>query len=314
MKLYQLRALIVVAESGSMHEASRVLHISQPAVSKALSDLEADLGAPLLTRSAKGAQLTAFGHSLIRHARAIEHELRHAREDIETLLGAVRGTLTIGVTPVTSVGPFADVLRRFTETHPDVTINVLELRPMQIRESLSDGSIDFAVMSRIGEPDDSRFYWEPLYTTSNHIAVRSDNPLSSVNSLADLVAFRWLSLDRPDDAAGLIGTLFDTQGVEPPTKVLRCMSTGLYVELATTTNLISVWGAPAFQLPYLEGRLRKIALREPIPDLVVGVACRDIELVTKLSATFIDMIRSACKSLSAPYRRGDGRAKRRTTK
>lgn len=314
MKLYQLRALIVVAESGSMHEASRVLHISQPAVSKAISDLEADLGAPLLARSAKGTQLTPFGHSLIRHARAIEHEIRHAREDIETLLGAVRGTLTIGVTPVTSVGPFAEVLRRFTEAHPDVTINVLELRPMQIRESLTEGSIDFAVMSRIGEPNDARFYWEPLYTTSNHIAVRSDNPLRSVNSLADLVGSKWLSLDRPDDATGVIGTLFDAQGVEPPSKVLRCMSTGLYVELATTTNLISVWGAPAFQLSYLEGRLRKIALREPIPDLVVGLACRDIELVTKLAATFINMIRTACKSLSAPYYRGDGRVKRRTAK
>lgn len=180
----------------------------------------------------------------------------------------------------------------------------MELRPVQIRESLTDGSIDFAVMSRIGEPDDSRFYWEPLYTTTNHIAVRNENPLRDANALVDLANHRWLSFDRPDDATGVIGALFHARGSEPPQNVLRCMSTGLYMELATSTNLISVWGAPAFELPHLAGRLRKLVVSEPIPDLAVGLVCRDIELVTRLSATFIDMIRTACKSLPKPYRRG----------
>jgi molybdate transport repressor ModE-like protein len=303
MKLHQLRSLIAVAERGSIHEASRELHVSQPAVSKALADLEANLGAPLLVRSSKGVQLTTYGQSLIRHARAIEQELRHAHDDIGTLLGIAKGTVSIGVTPVTSSGPFASALKEFLQKYPNVNVNVLDLRPAQILEGLSDGSLDFGLVSRIGEPDDARFYWEPLLTIPTALAVRTRHPLRGRRSLEELTQFTWVSWDALDDRSSLIGTLFSDYSIEPPKSVLRCTSATLYMEMATSTDLISVWSELPFHLPALGAELRKIALKQPLRNMTIGLVCRDINLATTISTAFLGMIRSACLNIAGPYRK-----------
>src|SRR5438445_10501934 len=61
MKLQQLRILLAVAQHGSIHEASRSLHVSQPALSKAIAELERELGVTLMSRSVRGISLTAYG-------------------------------------------------------------------------------------------------------------------------------------------------------------------------------------------------------------------------------------------------------------
>ena len=303
MKLHQLRSLIAVAENGSIHEASRALHVTQPAVSKALSDLEAELGAPMFVRSAKGTQLTPYGQSLIRHARAIEQELRHAHEDISTLLGIARGTVTVGVTPVTSAGPFAEALREFSRVYPQVTLNVFELRPPQIQEGLADGSIDFGLVSRIGQPSDTSFYWETLYTIATTLGVRTGHPLRGTHSLQGLAQAAWLSWDALDDPTSLIGTLFGSQDIAPPKNVLRCTSTSLYLEMASTTDRISLWSELPFHTAPYKGLLRKIGLTEPLPDMTIGLICRDIDLTTTVAATLIEMIRTASTEFSGVYLR-----------
>jgi DNA-binding transcriptional LysR family regulator len=302
MKLHQLRSLISVAEKGSIHEASRALHVTQPAVSKALSDLETELSVPLFVRSAKGTQLTPYGRSLIRHARAIEQELRHAHEDIETLLGIARGTVTIGVTPVTSTGPFARALREFSGAYPQVTVNVLELRPAQIQEGLADGSLDFGLISRIGEPSDARFYWETLYTIPTTLAVRTNHPLRGVRSLRVLADAGWLSWDALDDTTSLIGSMFSAHDVPPPKNVLRCTATALYLEMATTTDLISLWSELPFHMPAYQALLRKITLTEPLPNMTIGLICREINLTTTIASTMIDMIRTACTEFGEVFK------------
>ena len=79
MKLHQLRALAAVSETGSMQEASRLLHVTQPALSKAIKELEASVGAALFVRTNKGVQLTPYGQRLVGHARLISENVRRAR-------------------------------------------------------------------------------------------------------------------------------------------------------------------------------------------------------------------------------------------
>lgn len=301
MKFHQLRALISVAECGSIHEASRELHLTQPAVSKALADLEAELGAPLLVRSAKGVQLTQYGHTLIRHARAIDQEMRRAQDDIASMLDGARGTVTIGVTPVTSTGPFAEALRRFMAAHPQVSLNVRELRPTLIHEAIVDGSIDFGLISRIGRPVESRFRWESLYTLPTALAVRAGHPLRGTRSLADLAERSWLSWDAFDDSSSLVGSLFSGNSIEPPRSVLRCTSQALYIEMAATTDLISLWSSLPFYMPEHRRKLRRIVLREPLPDMTIGLICRDPNVLTAVSVAFITLIRECCVNLSGVF-------------
>ncbi|MBY4749693.1 LysR family transcriptional regulator, partial [Burkholderia cepacia] len=81
MKHHQLRALAAIAEHGSLRAAARAIHLSQPALTKAIRELELDLGVPLVTRNARGAQLTRFGQAVYARARLILAEMQHARDD-----------------------------------------------------------------------------------------------------------------------------------------------------------------------------------------------------------------------------------------
>ena len=74
MKLKQLQALRAVAETGSLQGAAGRLCVTQPAVSRAIIDLESELGVPLLTRTARGALLTGFGASILKRALLIDRE------------------------------------------------------------------------------------------------------------------------------------------------------------------------------------------------------------------------------------------------
>ena len=96
LRLKDFHTLQTVAEVGSMAKASERLALSQPAISKAISDLEHTLGAPLLDRSSRGVELTECGRRLVEHARVVFDEIRQSVSDIEHLSDPTRGVVRIG--------------------------------------------------------------------------------------------------------------------------------------------------------------------------------------------------------------------------
>ena len=88
--------LLAVAEQGSFRKAGRLLHLTQPAVTAAIAELEQTLGVLLFDRTARGVTPTAHGESFIARANAIFGELRLAADDIEIISRGSRGTLRIG--------------------------------------------------------------------------------------------------------------------------------------------------------------------------------------------------------------------------
>jgi DNA-binding transcriptional LysR family regulator len=121
--------------------------------------------------------------------------------------------------------------------------------------------------------------------------------------LEELTQFAWVSWDALEDTSSLIGTLFSDYAIDPPKSVLRCTSATLYMEMATSTDLISVWSELPFHLPALGAELRKITLKQPLRKMTIGLVCRDIQLVTTIAAEFLGMIRRACLHIAGSYRR-----------
>jgi len=81
MKPHQLRALLAISENGSIQEPSRLLGISQPALSKSIKELETELGVSLLVRSNRGITITGYGERLVRSARLAVEEVQRALFD-----------------------------------------------------------------------------------------------------------------------------------------------------------------------------------------------------------------------------------------
>ena len=85
LKLHDLHILMIVAESGSMGKAAKALGITQPSVSKAISDLEHTIGVRLLDRSTDGTALTAYGQALVKRGISAFDELNQSFRDIDIL-------------------------------------------------------------------------------------------------------------------------------------------------------------------------------------------------------------------------------------
>src|ERR1044072_9509776 len=97
LRLKDLHTLQMVAEVGSMAKAAQRLALSQPAISKAISDMEHALGAPLLDRSARGVALTEHGRVLVNRTRIIFDEVKQGIKEIEHLADPTQGEGGIGV-------------------------------------------------------------------------------------------------------------------------------------------------------------------------------------------------------------------------
>src|SRR5688572_32780995 len=92
----QLKVFLAVAKSGSLGLAAESLHVTQPALSRIIRRLEAQLGVPLFERCTTGMELTSYGRALLPHASLLSAEAALAVEQINALRGLGQGTLRIG--------------------------------------------------------------------------------------------------------------------------------------------------------------------------------------------------------------------------
>ena len=136
---------MAVAAAGNMTRAAAQLHISQPAVSKRLSDLEDQLGSPLFDRLARGVRLTAAGAVLLPHAERILAMSEAAQKELLELAGMRRGSLSVGAS--TTIGSYLipDLFGRFHREHPSVQLALEIANTAQIQAAVLDDRVDLGL-------------------------------------------------------------------------------------------------------------------------------------------------------------------------
>src|SRR5438105_4698849 len=118
LKLRDLHVLLVVVQRGSMAKAAAELAISQPAVSKAIADMEHTLGVRLLDRGHNGVEPTTYGRALMQRGVAIFDELKQGVEELQFLADPTRGKLNIGSTESIAAGLLPVIIERFARRYP----------------------------------------------------------------------------------------------------------------------------------------------------------------------------------------------------
>lgn len=145
MNLNHLRVFAAVASQGSLTAAARSLRVSQPAVSKQLSELEAALGVSLLDRLPRGAVLSEAGEVLRRHAITIFAAERAAELELEELRGLSSGALSIGAS--TTIGNYLlpPLLAAFSRQYPRIQLDVEINNTHHIQAQVLEGRLDFGL-------------------------------------------------------------------------------------------------------------------------------------------------------------------------
>jgi DNA-binding transcriptional LysR family regulator len=147
MELRQLRYLLAIAEEGQFTAAAAREHVAQPALSKQIRRLEAEVDARLFRRGPKGSVLTPAGELLAERARRALAEIEAAEEELADLAGLRAGRVSIGA--MQTLGPFdlTALLARFHERYPDIELVVREELSTGLEELLHSDQIDLAFLS-----------------------------------------------------------------------------------------------------------------------------------------------------------------------
>ncbi|STW39084.1 DNA-binding transcriptional regulator [Klebsiella pneumoniae] len=140
IKFHQIRAFVEVAREGSIRGASRALAVSQPALTKAIKELEEGLSAQLFVRRSQGVALTDNGESFYQHASLILEELRAAQDELLQRQGEQAGQINIGLGASVARSLMPSVICRFHQQHPQVKVRIMEGQLLAMINELRQGS------------------------------------------------------------------------------------------------------------------------------------------------------------------------------
>lgn len=187
MDINELQAFAAVAESSSFSHASDVLHITQPAISKRISNLEGELGLRVFDRIGRKVILTEAGRALLPRARKILRDVEDCRRALTNLQGEVAGKLVIGTSHHIGLHRLPPVLRAFTQAYPDVHLDMKFIDSEEAFEGVSQGGLELGIITLPPEPPE-KFRLIPIWQDPLCVVVCKGHPLldRSRVSLKDL--------------------------------------------------------------------------------------------------------------------------------
>ncbi|MFE7069106.1 LysR family transcriptional regulator [Streptomyces sp. NPDC057620] len=146
MDLKQLKAIVTVAEVGSVTRAAELLHLVQPAVTRQIRTLEQELGIPLFERTGQGMRPTEAGAIMVDRARRALGELERARAEVQPTPGAVTGIVTVGLLESTSDLLAESLVSAVAEHHPGVQLRLMTAYSGHLQQWLDDGDLDLTLL------------------------------------------------------------------------------------------------------------------------------------------------------------------------
>jgi len=147
MNFRQLHTFVLIAESGGFASAGERLHLSQPAASRQIQALEAELGIPLFDRISRRLKLTSEGEDLLRRSRVLLQDAESLAERARALRSGYAGALRVGGSTQHIETVLADFLPGYRRRHPSVEINLIEDGGARVPDRLERGDVHLALMT-----------------------------------------------------------------------------------------------------------------------------------------------------------------------
>ena len=283
MRLQAIEQFIAVVDAGSIRGAARQLNMSQPALTRALQQLEEELGVQLMDRSGRGVTPTAAGSAFLSRARVAEAELRKAAEEARRTVGDSTRLLALGVSPVGASLLLPELAMTLQKLHPATRIRILETTPSALLSLVRDEVMDLAVTQRTRIHLDAGLDYRPLAEVQMRIAVRPGHPLlnnpkklgkKSACSLADIVGASWLYMTAHDSSDDIVSRSFIASGLPVPLPAVHCGSYFVALDLIASTDMLGVLPPALLRTCMQLGKLHELVLTQPLIPIQLGLYTR----------------------------------------
>lgn len=297
LRLRDLHVLLAAAQEGSMAKAAQRLSVSQPAVSKALADLEHAIGLRLLDRGPQGVTPTLYGEALLRRSANVFDELRQAVQELDLLANATAGEIRIGCNESLSAALLPDVVDELASTHPGLVLHVTQMvRPItEESRRLRDRSVDLILARGIFPVPEDDLNVEPLFEEPLQVITGAESRWARTppHGLAELVEARWILYPPGEPPGSLVGDAFRRQGLPPPAAGVTTSSFHMRAALLARGDYVTI--VPKCMINVFNAdRAAVIAL--PIDT---GIELRPVAIFTLKSRTPNPLVRIVTASIKA---------------
>ncbi len=242
LKTRQLLLLIALDDYRNIHRASEALHMTQPAASKQIKDLEDMLGVRLFERLPRGMEPTIYGETMIRHARMALTSLSLAHDDIVALKNGLAGQVEVGVIMAPAMALLPNAIQRVKAQAPMVRIGV-QVEPSNVLlDHLLHGRLDFMIGRILEKEDSAGLIYEELTEEAACAVVRPGHPLLARTDLGlkDIHTLPWILPPVGSILRHRFDMMFHRAGLETPGNIVDTTALLLVTALLQQTDSLHV--------------------------------------------------------------------------
>jgi DNA-binding transcriptional LysR family regulator len=294
LKLQHLAVLEQVVASGSTVAAARALHISQPAVSKTIHELEDHFGETIFLRGKRGAQLTTFGQLLARHARTMLAELHLLADDVQAWQSGAAGQVVVGTLISASATLLPRAIVRLRRVAPDVRVRV-EVGPNPtLFAALARSEVDLVVgLVPVGDAA-AGFTSIALREESLSVVVGRRHPLATRTSIGrdDLARCQWVVPTSGSAAWAAVQRFFDSHDLPVPAQRVESVSILTSLGLLLEAPMAALMPHSAAEQFARAGLLSLLPLATTTPFGAVGCSLRAGHEPTAATLNLIDALKA----------------------
>ncbi|SEB23517.1 LysR family transcriptional regulator [Variovorax sp. YR216] len=307
LRFQQLLIFEKVVEAGSILAASRELAMTQPAVSKAVHEIEAQLGGALFVRGKFGVTLTDFGSLFERHAKSMLAELRYLAEDLNASQTGVTGHVIVGTLIAASATLLPQAITRLRQAAPDIAVTVRVGPNSALFPALARGELDVVVgalpeasAAGLREDDRARLTHVSLYDEALRVVVGVQHPLARRRKIhaADLQEQEWIVPTSDSVAYGAVRHFFEQQELPLPRQPVESISILTNLELLRSGPMVALMPQSAAMRFAKSGLLAVLPMEGLGTFGGVGYTTRSDREATPATRRFIAAIEEAAEALS----------------
>jgi DNA-binding transcriptional LysR family regulator len=238
--LRSVRHFLAVAQHRSFVRAAAEEHLTQPALSKSIRALENDLGVRLFERTRNGALLTPTGEIMLKHAKLIVAETKHAVEAISAARQGLYSQIIVGCAPTITETLIPNVTRKFLKRFPGAKLQIHTGLNDELISGLRRGDVD-VVFGALPHPESEEFVTEVLYIDPVSVVARSGHPLARKPTvkLSDLSKYPWVMLGPRVHGRDRFNATFVNAGLPIPTVQIESNSAPYNRALVASSDFLS---------------------------------------------------------------------------
>jgi DNA-binding transcriptional LysR family regulator len=300
LKLRHMEILLAVVETGSMAKAGAKLAISQPAISRAVAEMEHTLGVPIFDRSPQGVEPTQYGRALLKRGVAAFDELAQGVKDIAFLADPTVGELRIGTSPGLAEGIVLAVIDRLLRQYPRVVIHLVPGGLHVQQEALRGRRIEFGFAGTTGPSSEQDVDTEVLFEEPLTVVTSLDNPWSRRRKieLRELANELWTWPAAGTLIDSLVIEAFHSQGIVPPRATVYADAYSFRIRLAATGRFLAIVPASIMRLAGKPTSIKMLPVDLPTTRRQIGIITLKNRTLSPLAQLFIQGARDVARLLA----------------